>query len=218
MAKKNKSRPGTIELTPAKREEQQKKKVQRALEKYDRRLKRKSEGEFNKWKSMIKGMIDKDATMTLDADGVASFALPDQLVRLVWLVVIKDRLMLEMKRGGVEGAAKRTIDFLHQQVTQEVANTQASMTIMQAAEEEKARFSDPAVHRKIDARTHEMLKNPLDVVAKAQKLVEQAKEKQDAQGEQSGVAPTDGNSPDESAGEPSNGETVLDDQGLDSLR
>lgn len=66
---------------------------------------------FRDWKNGIKRMIEEESRMEI-REGNPLYVLPLGLVRLVWEAILYERIQLEAKMNGEEGAAERALEKL----------------------------------------------------------------------------------------------------------
>lgn len=79
---------------------------------------RKALSEFREWKQALQTMIRREASLKWQIGGRYSFVLPSRLVKLVWIATLKERIKLELSKGGTEEEATRRAMA---QIQQEVA-------------------------------------------------------------------------------------------------
>jgi len=94
--------------------------------------------EFKDWKKSLMEIVRTGSQLVFRADGSYQFVLPPRLVKLVWSTTIKERVVLERKQRGEEGAEQRAMAAIKEEVAQATAGAMALLD-----EQEKANAPAP---------------------------------------------------------------------------
>ena len=77
--------------------------------------------EFRQWKEDLKVLVDTRAKIEVLPSGEAKFILPAELVKLVWLTTIKQRIAVEAARKP-DGAFDRAMESIRSDLTTAAQN------------------------------------------------------------------------------------------------